>query len=120
MLTLHLVATALVFFRVRTVSDATWLLSHIWAGLSSFSSDLARLAIAAGVRSLALGLVGYAILEFAERYRPDLRWHRIETSLPFWVLYSSRHAMAVLLAVGVFLLLVLAGGKQNPFLYQVF
>jgi alginate O-acetyltransferase complex protein AlgI len=119
LLTFHLVAIALVFFRARTVSDATWLLSHLWVGLTSFSSDLARLMATTGGRSLALGLLGYAVLELAERFRPDNWWRRVEPAMPPWARLWVRSTAGVLLPVGVFLL-VLAGAQQSPFIYQVF
>ncbi|MGO9274652.1 MAG: MBOAT family O-acyltransferase [Terriglobia bacterium] len=115
LVTFHLVAIALVFFSARTVSDATWLLSHLWVGLGSFSSDLARLAATTGGRGLALGLVGYAGLELAERFRPDNWWRRVEPAMPPWARWWVRSTAAVLLPVGVLLLVIPAATQQAPF-----
>jgi len=120
LLTFHLVCFSLVFFRAANVGDACWLLSHLWVGLSSFGTDLAGLAAIAGGSSLALGLAGYAVLELAERFRPDNWWRRIEPAMPPWARWWVRSTAAVLLPVAVFLLVVLSGAKQSPFLYQLF
>jgi alginate O-acetyltransferase complex protein AlgI len=120
LLTLHVVFIALVFFRARTNSDAIWLLSHAWLGLGSARSDLAQLAAAVGARSLVGALAGYAVLELAERCRPDNWWRRVEPTVPPWVQWSVQVAFIVAVAVGLFMLTVRAGGQQSPFLYQVF
>jgi alginate O-acetyltransferase complex protein AlgI len=120
LLTFHLVFIGLVFFRASTISDAVWLFSHALRGLGSARADLAHLAATVGARPLIQGLVGYAVLELAERYRPDCLWRNVETALPSWIRVPVRVAMVGVVAVGLFLFIVLAGGQQTPFLYQVF
>ena len=120
LLTLHLFFIAMVFFRARAVSDAAWLLAHAWSGVGTFRMDLARLAAVVGSRALLLGLGGYAVLELAERYRPDLWWERIEAIMPLWVRWPVRCAAVVCVVGGFFLLTVRPGGQESAFLYQVF
>lgn len=118
LLTMHLFFVAMVFFRARSVHDAAWVLSHLASGLGDFRLQLAHLA--GGFNVLLLGLAGYAVLEFAERFRPDLWWHRVETSTPVWVQWPVRGAIAIGIIGGLFLLTVRPGGQESTFLYQVF
>ena len=117
--TFHLVALGLLFFRTSTLSDALWLLSHSFTNLGATKSDLVRMTSAVG-SSLKLGLVGYSILELGERFRPHEWWQRLEPRVPPWLQWPVRACIALMLAIGLFLLTVRASGHQNPFLYQLF
>jgi alginate O-acetyltransferase complex protein AlgI len=119
LMTFHLVAVALVFFRASRVSDATFLLSHLVSGLSAFSSELRALVITSGAHAFALGITGYALLELAERFRPDRRWARVKAESPRWVRWSVNSAVATLIFVGI-LMLITEGGSQKPFLYAIY
>jgi hypothetical protein len=120
LVTLHLFFVAMVFFRARVAWDAIWLLTHAWAGMGAFRMDLTQLAAVAGSKVLLLGLGGYAVLELAERYRPDLWWKRIEAAAPVWVRWPVRCVIVVCVVGGFFLLTVRPGGQESAFLYQVF
>ncbi len=120
LLTFHLFFIAMVFFRAHTVSDAIWLLSHIWSGLGTIQFNLTQWQTAVGSGSLLLGLGGYAVLELLERYRPDQWWQRTEPVVPQWLRWSVRFAIALFVVGGLFLMTVRAGSHESPFLYQVF
>ena len=110
----------MVFFRAPSIQDALSLLSNAGSGLGTFRADLAQLATATGSRTLLVGLAGFAILELAERFRPDLSWQRGERAAPVWVGRSMRCAVAIGILGGLFFLTVRPGGQQSAFLYQVF
>ena len=120
LLTFHLVLIALVFFRAHTVSDATWLLSHAWKGLAHAKGDLSQLLTAAGSKVLLMGLVGYAALELAERFRPDQWWLSFELTAPTWLRLSVQVATSICVAVALVLHTIRSGTHASPFLYQVF
>jgi hypothetical protein len=117
LLTLHLFFIAMVFFRARTVGDAAWVLSHMLRGLGTFASDA---TLSAGGSALLLGLAGYAILELAERYRPDQWWARIEPAVPAWTRWTVRCTLGGCIVATFFLLTVRPGSQETSFLYQVF
>jgi alginate O-acetyltransferase complex protein AlgI len=118
LVTIHLFFVAMVFFRARAVGDAVSVLAHMWSGLGAFRGDLAQAA--GGSNTLLAGLVGYAVLELAERYRPDLWWVRMESAAPVWGRWTVRCAVAACVVGGLFLLTVRPGGQESAFLYQVF
>jgi len=103
-----------------SIGDAARLLTRIWSGFGTSGTDLATLATATGKNALLIGLAGYAVLELAERYRPDLWWRRIEPTTPPWVHWPVRIAIAVCVLAGIFLVTIRQGGHDSPFLYQVF
>jgi hypothetical protein len=119
-LVFHLVAAAFVFFRAQSVADAAWVLSHMWVGIGSFASGLARFAVTVSVRPLAIGLAGYAVIELAERFRPDRLWWRIAAAAPPWIRQSGRAAILACLTFAVILLLMASGGVERPFIYGGF
>jgi hypothetical protein len=120
LLTTHLFFLAMVFFRAIRIGDAAWLLTHAWSGLGTLPADLASLAAATGAKALLVGLAGYAVLELAERFRPDLWWSRVQAATPPWVRWPVRCAIAACVLGGWFLVTIRAGGHDSPFLYQVF
>ena len=120
LLTIHLFFLAMVFFRARAVADAAWLLGNAWSGLGTIRLDLSQLAAQVGSHSLLLGLGGFAILELAERFRPDAWWGRVEPTVPGWARWAVRSVIVVCVAGGFFLLTVRPGMQESPFLYQVF
>jgi hypothetical protein len=119
LITFHLVAIGLVFFRAAHVTDALWLLGHLFTGLAASGSLFWELVDSAGARTLAIGLAGYAVLELGERFRPDRRLGRISEA-PRWVRWSAWCGATVLLIFGVALLLAHSGGPRSPFLYEIF
>jgi alginate O-acetyltransferase complex protein AlgI len=119
LLTFHLVAIGLVFFRASRVSDALWLLGHLFSGLAASKALFSTMVDSVSVKSLAVGLVGYAVLELGERFRPDLWLDRIPQG-PRWVRWSAWCGATILLMFGVALLLAHSGGPHSPFLYEIF
>jgi D-alanyl-lipoteichoic acid acyltransferase DltB (MBOAT superfamily) len=118
-LTFHLVAFGMVFWRAKTVPDALWILTHMWSQLGAFASSLTEFTSYVGWRSLALGLVAYAVLEVAERL-----WNRAPMivniqSAPRWFRWSAQGVSYLVLGVGILLMFV-HGSVKEPFLYEVF
>jgi alginate O-acetyltransferase complex protein AlgI len=112
-LTFHMVALALVYFRAVRVSDANWLLANLWSGSTVGWVD------SMGGRALVRGLVGYAVLELCERYRPDQWWAEARVAAPRWMRWSVASAGVVAGVAGIGLLLS-ASGKHVRFLYEIF
>jgi len=119
LLTFHLVAIGLVFFRAARVPDALWLLGHLFSGLGASGGLFLAMTDSSGARALAVGLAGYAVLELGERFRPDL-WLRRVPQGPRWLRWSAWCGATVLLIFGVALLLAHSGGPRSPFLYEIF
>jgi D-alanyl-lipoteichoic acid acyltransferase DltB (MBOAT superfamily) len=120
LLTFHLIFIAEVFFRSPHVSDALWLLGHLASGLAGSGELLRQVVEETGRHALAIGLVGYLILELGERFRPDLWLRELYSAGPRWLRWSfySSGVMASILALALFL--VHAAGKRAPFLYEIF
>ena len=119
LLTFHLVAIGLVFFRAARVSEAFYVLGHLFSGLGTSGALFWALVNSAGARTLAVGLAGYAVLELGERYRPDL-WLGRAAEGPRWVRWSVWCGATVMLIFGLALLLAHSGGPRSPFLYEIF
>lgn len=120
LLTFHLILIAEVFFRAPRVSDAVWLLAHLWSGLSGFTAFFTSGLMEGQARGLTIGLVGYLILELGERYRPDLRAKELYHSSPRWVQWSFYSAGIVIGIFAMAMLVAYAGDKKSPFLYEIF
>jgi alginate O-acetyltransferase complex protein AlgI len=118
LVTIHLFFIAMVFFGARTVSDAAWLLSHIGRGLGTVTSDSGL--VPGGSNVLLIGLAGYAVLELAERYRPELWWARVEPAAPLWARWTVRCAVGACVVAALFLVTVRPVTQETAFLYQVF
>jgi len=118
-LTFHLVAFGMVFWRARTVSDALWILTRMWAPLGALTSGIAEFARSAGWRSLAVGLAAFAVLELAEKCRPQAPIVWSLQSSPRWLRWSAYGVSSLVLLVGLLLMFV-HGSVREPFLYEVF
>jgi hypothetical protein len=116
----HAAAVAFMFFRASTVRDAVWGLTHLLTGWRSPLQGFASLTAAIDSRSLAIGLAGCVLLEFAERFRPDVWLRRIPGALPPWAWRFARAAALAELAFAVLLLLAASSGSERPFLYGAF
>jgi D-alanyl-lipoteichoic acid acyltransferase DltB (MBOAT superfamily) len=116
----HATAIAFLFFRAQSVSDAAWGLTHLLAGIGTLGADLAHLLGEVDARSLTVGLAGVALVELAERYRPDRWCARFGESLPLWAQASLRGAILVVLAVIIFQILPGFGSSERPFIYEGF
>ena len=114
LLTFHLMALALVFFRANSLPDAMYLVRHIWSGVVLFPNELMI------SNAMFVGLAGYLVLELAERFRPD-KWaaYEIRTGPRYlrWSLYTS---CLLLLGIGFAVLLANSQGPKNPFVYAIF
>jgi alginate O-acetyltransferase complex protein AlgI len=119
LLTFHLVAIGMVFFRAAHVRDALRLLGHLFSGLDSSKALFWTMLQSVGTRTVAVGLAGYAVLEAGERFRPDLWLVRMQQASR-WVRWSTWCGATVLLVFGVALLLAHSGGPHTPFLYEIF
>ena len=118
-LTFHLVALGMVFWRAKTVSDAFWILAHMWEPVGALASGLADFAFSAGGRALAVGLAAYVLLELAEKYREQAPTVWNLTTSPRWLRWSAYGVSSLVLVVG-FLLMFVHGSVREPFLYEVF
>jgi hypothetical protein len=119
LLTFHLVALALLFWRARSVSDATSFLRNMLTGLGRESAGLGQLDYQTR-HSLFLGLAGCLILELCERYRPE-RWLRdMYENGPRFVRWSIYGSTAIIMLFGIALLVASGGGSKNPFAYAIF
>jgi alginate O-acetyltransferase complex protein AlgI len=118
-LTFHLVALGMVFWRAKTVPDALWLLAHMWSRLGGFAASLTEFVAYVGWRSFALGLVAYTVMELAERFWNQLPIVVNIQSPPRWFRWSAQGVSYLLLAVGILLMFV-HGSVKEPFLYEVF
>jgi alginate O-acetyltransferase complex protein AlgI len=119
-LTFHLVAFALVFFRSPHVSDAVWLLEHLTTGWAKVNFFPASMQMQVSLRNLAVGLMGYAVLELGERLRPDLLVRNMRGSAPRWMRWSFYFAATVVVAFGLSLLVLHAGQARSQFIYEIF
>jgi len=117
-LTFHLVALSLVFFRAPHVSDALQLLSKLGGGFTDWALMQSVIA-ATGSRILAIGLAGYGVLEWAERYRPHLWIAAWQANAPRWGRWAIYAVSVLVLVVAVSLLLVHTSGR-SPFIYEIF
>ncbi len=118
-LTFHLVAFGMVFWRAKTVPDALWILTRMWAPLGALTSGIAEFALSAGGHSVAVGLAAYAILELAEKWRAQAPTVWNLKSSPRWLRSSVYGVSYLVLLVGLLLMFV-HGSVREPFLYEVF
>ncbi len=112
-LTMNMVAVALVYFHAHQITDANQLLAHLWSGSAPGWLD------ALGTRSLFRGAAAYVVLELCERYRPDIWWAQVRPAAPRWVRWSMASLAMVLGLTGICLLLS-ASGEHVRFLYEIF
>jgi alginate O-acetyltransferase complex protein AlgI len=120
LLTFHLVAFALVFFRSARVSDAFWFLRHLTSGWSSVPAIVGSMMSQISSRNLIIALLGYAVLELGERYRPDLWVRSLRNSAPRSLRWSFYFAATMTLAFGLCLLVLHSSQPQSPFIYEIF
>jgi alginate O-acetyltransferase complex protein AlgI len=120
LLTFHLLAIALVFFRAPHVSGAVWLLGHLFTGWAGSTAVMDNILAQISARNLAIGLAGYLGLDLGERYRPDLWVIRQYDSAPRWLRWAFYSTAALLLAFGFCLFLVSTGQARSPFIYEIF
>jgi len=120
LLTFHFVAFALVFFRSPHLSGAFWLLRHLATGWANVTAVLESMMTEVSARNLAIGLIGYAVLELCERFRPDLRVRNLRATGPRWLRWSFYFAAAIALAFGLSLFVLHTGQARSPFIYEIF
>jgi alginate O-acetyltransferase complex protein AlgI len=118
-LTFHLVAFGMVFWRAKTVSDAFWILRHMWVPLGALTSDVAQLVLSGAWHSLVIGMAAYTLLELAEKCRLKMPViHDLQASAR-WLRWSVYAVSSLALVVGL-LLMFIHGSVREPFLYEVF
>ncbi|HLH05182.1 MAG TPA: MBOAT family O-acyltransferase [Bryobacteraceae bacterium] len=118
-MTFHLVCFALVFFRAETVSDALYLLRHVASHVADFRGIFEPEGLNSA-RAFLIGLLGYALLELCERYRPDRWLAQIRLSGPRYLRWSLYASTALVLVIGFALLVATSGEPKNPFVYAIF
>ncbi len=112
--TFHAVALAMVFFRARTLHDATWLLRNMWSfsGLQAFVENT-------GTVAFVRGLVSYAIFELIDYLRQNPITHGWLAETPTWFRWAAYGACAGAAVIG--LLLVMAKtASTTSFIYAIF
>ena len=119
LLTFHLVAFALVFFRARSIADAVLFLSQLFTWPAGFVSGFHSLGPAA-LHALAIGAAGYLVLEMGERFRPDLRWRNFVATAPRALRWSFYATAALVMSFGLLLLVASGSAAKSPFLYAIF
>jgi len=119
LVTFHGVCLALVFFRAETVSDAFYLIGHMFSHVANLS-DILQPDGLNSASAFALGVVSYGLLELCERYRPDRWLAQIHISGPRYMRWSLYASAALVLVIGLALLVATSGGPKNPFVYAVF
>jgi alginate O-acetyltransferase complex protein AlgI len=118
-LTFHLVAFGMVFWRARSVGDALWILGHLWTAPATLISGTLAFGAAIGWRPLLVGLAAFTLLELAERFAGRAPIFSSLHASPRWIRWSVQAVALVLMLVGVLLLFV-HGSVREPFLYEVF
>ena len=118
-LTFHLVAFGMVFWRARSVGDAFWILEHLWAAPAALLSGALVFGAAIGWRPLLVGLAAFTLLELAERFAGRAPIVSNLQASPRWIRWSVQVVALMLVLVGVLLLFV-HGSVREPFLYEVF
>jgi hypothetical protein len=117
-LTFHLVATGLIFFRSDTAGEIFYFLSHIAQGLGAPSAEFHVFWRASG-RSASIGFGAYFVMEALDYLRRKSMQGTVVAALPRWGRWAaySCTATAALLAV---CLLLASGAVHNPFMYAIF
>lgn len=116
--TFHLVAIGMVFFRSSAVRDATLFLAAMWRQPAHWSVAFTALFARYG-RVLALALAAYPLVEVADYFRRQNRQAVIWDRLPRWGRWSL-YACTVLTLLFAILLIQTSEGERNPFVYAVF
>lgn len=118
-LTFHLVALGMVFWRAKTVSDALLVLTRMWVPLGALTSSIAQFALSPGWSSLVVGLAAYSFLELGEKCVQQASILPKFQSSPRWLRWSAYGVSSLALVVGL-LLMFIHGSVREPFLYEVF
>ena len=120
LLTFHIVAAGMVFFRAARLTDAFHLFGHLFDRLAGSGAEFRFVVEYANPRSFAIGLAGAVLIEAGERCRPDLWMWRRNASGPRWVRWCLRTSFAVLLVFGLILFVAHTGLRHSPFIYEIF
>ncbi len=117
-ITFHLVALTLVFFRSQTIGDGFYFLAHLFQGIPSVSPEFRTYCHYLGLSMLA-GFWAYAIAEAGDYLRRRNQKGYLVPSLPRWARWSVYSCTATSTAV-LLVLVYLAGASSSPFLYAIF
>jgi alginate O-acetyltransferase complex protein AlgI len=116
--TFHLVAVALVFFRSAQVGDALHILPAMWILPAQWSPDFTTLIARYG-RTILLGLFAYLLTEIGDFLRRHNQQGELVTGLPRWGRWSVYWCTVVTLLAAIMMLRG-PGNAHNPFVYAVF
>jgi alginate O-acetyltransferase complex protein AlgI len=117
-LTFHLVAFSLVFFRGESLRQAFFVLGHLAQGAGSLSPAFTGFLAVSG-RAVLTGLGGYVLLEWGDYARRLSQREGLELRLPRWGRWSV-YSCTVLSMVLLAFVLLATMAAPNPFLYAIF
>ncbi len=118
LVTFHLFAMSLVFFRAESLGDAFYFIGHLFQGIPNVSPEFRTYCHYLGLSMLA-GFWAYAIAEAADYLRRRNERGELVFVLPRWARWSVYSCTATSTAV-LLVLVYLAGGSSSPFLYAIF
>ncbi|MBB6145207.1 hypothetical protein HNQ77_003165 [Silvibacterium bohemicum] len=117
-LTFHLFAFSLIFFRSPNMSDAFYLSGHPFSGLTHLSSEFVTFWGYWG-RLIEVGFGGYVLIELGDYYRRHSEDGGAVLLLPRWARWSVYSCTAMSVLVAYVLLYVLASGG-GAFIYAAY
>ncbi len=116
--TFHLVAAGVVFFRSKTLTEAGLFFRYLFDGWEPFSPAFRQIISQPG-RSLYLLAGAYVLMECADAVRRRYWPTPALGLLPRWGRWSVYSCAAISVLITIFLL-VTSNQKSSPFLYAIF
>ncbi len=117
-MTFHLVAIGIVFWRADSVAMIGRMFSHLFDGWGPLSPEFRSIIDQPGHSFLFLS-AAYALMECLDYARRRLWGREVLVAMPRWGRWSVYSCTALTLVFTVLLMLV-AAQKSNPFLYAIF
>jgi alginate O-acetyltransferase complex protein AlgI len=118
-LTFHLVAAGMVFFRARQVSDAFWIFRQMFAGLTSVAPAASNFLTFGPWRTLLFGTAVYSLFTAgSELWKRGIPFGDFAKA-PRWFRWSTQSVFLFVAVTGIVLMFV-SGSAKQPFLYEVF
>jgi alginate O-acetyltransferase complex protein AlgI len=119
LLTFHLVAAGLVFWRAPAVSDAFWVLTRMFVGLNIITPAASDFLAFGPWRTLLFGVCAFSLFAAGSEL-----WKRTKpfddfAMAPRWFRWSTQSVFVFILVTGLLLMFV-SGSVKQPFLYEVF
>jgi len=118
LMTFHLVAIGIVFFRAATFSLATTMFAHLFDGWATPASGLADILNRPG-HSLWFLAGAYALMECLDFLRRRFWGREWMLTMPRWGRWSVYSCVALTWSL-VFFLMLTSGKRGSPFLYAIF